>query len=199
MKRKLKQELRNEIRRVLINLDARWIRAASIELCSHLNAFLLEHPDFEHLLAWVPSFPGEVDLSTLIASQLGRRTLYLPRVVESGGMAFQSIDEDWATRLEPGYAGIPEPSVGFGNEFNIDWSESTLVVVPGLAFDEKGGRLGRGQGHYDRFLRKVISEGATTIGACWSVQLSTSVPMEDTDVHMDFVCHERGMVECRAN
>lgn len=197
MKRKLKQELRNEIRRVLINLDARWIRAASAELCIHLNAFLKEHTAFEHVLAWVPSFPGEADLSSFIAAQLiSDRTVYLPRVVEGRGMEFISIEEDWATKLEPGYAGIPEPAMGFGSEYDDTWAESTLVIAPGLAFDEVGGRLGRGQGHYDRFLSRVTNAGATTIGACWTVQFANRVPMDESDVKMDFVCHERGLVTC---
>ncbi len=65
-----------------------------------------------------------------------------------------------------------------------------LVVVPGLAFDARGNRLGRGGGFYDRFLRR-LRRSATTVGLAFDVQIVDEVPADDRDCRVDFVVTER--------
>lgn len=189
-----KQGIRREMRLILSNLDERWLRAASANLCKHLTV-LVENvlgKEVEHLLAWVPFFPGEVDLTPFIGEQLGRRKVYLPRSLEDGSMTFISVGEDWLDSSEAGLFGIPEPSDTSGEQFNLVEGASTAVLIPGVAFDSDGGRLGRGKGFYDRFLSKREMKDVTKIGIGWSLQLVDSVPTESNDISMDWVCHERG-------
>ncbi len=61
-----------------------------------------------------------------------------------------------------------------------------LVVVPGLAFDHEGRRLGRGGGHYDRFLPKLRRE-TVTIGVCFDTQVVERVPTSDHDWRLQYV------------
>lgn len=89
-------------------------------------------------------------------------------------------------RMRTGDFGIMEP-VGMiydeGEYRNID-----LAIVPGMAFDRLGGRLGRGRGFYDRLLPKLCN--CHKIGLCWEVQIVECVPMEEDDVAMDCVIYK---------
>ena len=99
-----KRELRKDMRRVLSNLDERWVAAAHHEVCSHLTDFVNRKfpPEckLDAVLVWIPSFPGEVDLSSFIASMLRSTAVFLPRIVSQGEMEFVRIQQDWITKLE---------------------------------------------------------------------------------------------------
>jgi len=107
-------------------------------------------------------------------------------------MRFISIERDWRTTAEVGAFGIPEPRDDAARLFEPGMAGRTAVIVPGLAFDARGGRLGRGGGYYDRFLGRASMQRAIKIGVCWELQLIEAVPTESHDVVMDWVCHERG-------
>jgi 5-formyltetrahydrofolate cyclo-ligase len=64
-----------------------------------------------------------------------------------------------------------------------------VVVLPGIAFDRQGGRLGQGKGYYDRLLADVSSK-CTLIGLAFDVQLVEEVPMEPHDVRLDILITE---------
>ena len=70
-------------------------------------------------------------------------------------------------------------------------SELRVIVVPGVAFDAKGGRLGHGKGHVDRLLAQTA---ALQIGLCFENRLVAEVPMEPHDVRMDVVVTEKRMI-----
>jgi 5-formyltetrahydrofolate cyclo-ligase len=81
--------------------------------------------------------------------------------------------------LEPVKASIAAPS------------DLRVIVVPGLAFDAQGGRLGHGRGHFDRLLAQ---SGALLVGLCFENRLVETVPMEAHDVRMDVVATEKRML-----
>ena len=118
--------------------------------------------------------------------------MYLPRVLEDGGMTFLSIDKNWITAIEPGPYGIQEPNSTSAEPYDSSHAPESVVVIPGLAFDTYGHRLGRGRGAYDSFLGKTEMLSASKLGVCWSLQLVKEIPTESHDIAMDFVCHERG-------
>jgi 5-formyltetrahydrofolate cyclo-ligase len=144
------------------------------------------------VLAWVPSFAGEVDLAGVIAEMLKTRRVYLPRVVASGRMEFIRVDTDWAMNLEKSTHGVQQPCAGYGEPLDGAHVGRLAVLVPGIAFDARGGRLGRGGGYYDRFLEGAHRIGAVKIGVCWSMQIVPEVPTDPHDVHVDWLCHEHG-------
>lgn len=80
--------------------------------------------------------------------------------------------------LKAGIYNIQEP---VGNPFH-DYSVIDLVVVPGVAFDAEGHRLGRGKGYYDRLLPLI---NAVKIGICFPFQLVDHIPTEAFDIQMD--------------
>ena len=125
----------------------------------------------------------EVDVRPLIqmAFQSGRRVL-LP-VVDGKELMLRLYEGEESLRA--GTYNIMEP-VGplFSPE---EYSQIELAIVPGMAFDAMGHRLGRGKGYYDRLLPLLTA--AYKIGICYPFQFVSDVPSEDHDVRMnDVVC-----------
>ena len=200
MSRKIRSEIRADMRRVLASLDARWIEAASKEVSERLSAFLNGEAGsaVTCLLAWIPAFPGEVDLTGLIGEQLGKREVYLPRVLPDGTMTFLAVGKDWSEGLEESALGIPEPSNVSGKPYQFDDAPSTVILTPGLAFDPFGNRLGRGRGFYDKFFGQQALDSAIRVGVCWSLQRVPHIPTFEHDIPVHWICDEREMSRARA-
>jgi 5-formyltetrahydrofolate cyclo-ligase len=99
---------------------------------------------------------------------------------------------DFAEDFVEGEFGIPEPkpeapAVSKGILKNILW------LVPGTAFDFKGGRLGYGRGIFDRLLADAAG---IKIGICYDWQIIDAVPSDEKDVKMDFIVTESGLHSC---
>lgn len=90
--------------------------------------------------------------------------------------------------LQKGAYGILEPrEIRTAEESEID-----VILVPGLAFDKRGGRMGFGKGYYDRLLAKTT---AVKIGLCYDFQLFDKIPTESHDVPLDYVITEKEIYE----
>jgi 5-formyltetrahydrofolate cyclo-ligase len=198
MPQQSKKELRQEMKVVLANLDKRWAAKAHAEVCAQLSRLVATQcsvSSVRHVLAWIPCFPGEVDLAAFIGDMFKTSHVYLPRVDEHNVMSFVRVSDDWAAKLEVGPRGIRQPAASCGDVFMPDDGGDVIVVAPGLAFDAHGRRLGRGAGHYDRFLEDPRLHRALKIGVCWSMQVVREIPVDPHDVNMDWLCHERGVIQ----
>jgi 5-formyltetrahydrofolate cyclo-ligase len=195
-----KKELRREMKVMLANLDTRWSQKAHVEVCGHLVSLLkqiaAQRPK-THVFAWIPCFPGEVDLAMFIGEALKSANVYLPRVDSFNVMSFVRVGDDWSSQLVSGGRGIVQPREGYGEPAMYDESGTYFVVTPGLAFDGAGRRLGRGGGHYDRFFETLASLDSIKIGVCWSMQVVGSIPVDNHDVNMDWICHEKGGLQAQ--
>jgi 5-formyltetrahydrofolate cyclo-ligase len=133
---------------------------------------------------------GEVGTSLLRARYLddGARLFY-PKVMEDGDLSFypDGGEDGWVR----GKYGLLEPRVRPGVQGLR--SGFDLVVVPGMAFDSMGRRLGRGCGYYDRFLFGLAGT-AVTAGLAFSVQLLPEVPVDAWDVPVDVVVTENDVI-----
>lgn len=128
---------------------------------------------------------GEVDLTGLATRcrERGIRTA-LPRVTRG---ALVLVATATGERLHPGYRGIEEPTGP-----PLDPGDVDLVILPGVAFDPLGGRLGRGGGHYDRLLT-TLPERCVRVGVGFACQLVPRVPREAHDVGLDLVVTDRAL------
>ncbi|MGZ8175662.1 MULTISPECIES: 5-formyltetrahydrofolate cyclo-ligase [Methylobacter] len=101
--------------------------------------------------------------------------------------------EDFA-ELVSGMWGILEPPKQRWGELGKEVAPEQLdcVMVPGVAFDRNGGRLGNGAGYYDRLLKSVRAD-AELIGVCFESQLVEQVAMDAHDVAMDIVMTEKNL------
>ena len=133
---------------------------------------------------------GEVGTERIRARYLeaGVRLFY-PKVMEDGNLSFypDGGDKGWVR----GKYGLLEPRIHPGTDGLRGGFD--LVVVPGMAFDAKGRRLGRGCGYYDRFLFGIAG-GAMTVGLAFSLQLLPEVPVDAWDVPVDVVVTEEGVI-----
>ena len=139
------------------------------------------------------SYRSEADTFALLNRALADgKAVYLPRCEENtASMDFYRVlsVED----LVPGAFSILEPKVGSAClPKNL---RDALCIVPGLAFTERGERLGYGRGYYDTFLEKT---NTPTVGFCYGFQVVSSVPTEKHDKRMAYLCTEYGLVRCGA-
>ena len=112
-----------------------------------------------------------------------------PKVVGKTGVMEARVVEDLERDVEPGVWGIPEPV----REEQVAAGEIDFVLVPGLAFDRRGGRLGRGAGYYDRFLSKEGFRGyRCAVG--FACQVEEEVPMGEWDVRVECVVTEEEVI-----
>ena len=115
--------------------------------------------------------------------------LYYPRVTGRGTLAFYPHRE--GDGWETGPYGIPEPSIPAGVAPRLSgWD---IVVVPGLAFDRRGNRLGHGFGYYDRFLG-TLPESVPRVGLAWASQRIPEVPVDAWDVPVHALVTEEGVI-----
>ena len=192
-----KTVLRDEMRRVLAALDERWVAAASREASSNLSRFLESQSKgtIRSILAWTSFFPGEPDLTSFILRYIDDYSFFLPRAAPDRSMAFLEIDKDWTLDNSTDDLGIPAPENNTGSFFNPDHGAETLVLIPGLAFDNSGNRLGRGKGYYDRFLADPRMQLALKVGIGWNFQVVSEVPVSAHDIPMDWIVTEEGIIK----
>jgi 5-formyltetrahydrofolate cyclo-ligase len=120
------------------------------------------------------------------------KSVFFPRLGAGGGLVFVEIQS--AADLAPGRFGIPEPNGEnlLGHYGDID----LLIVVPGVAFDHNGNRLGRGQGFYDRLLQSS-GPRVTAIGLAYEFQVVKSVPVDSWDEKVRFIVTEDRFIDCQ--
>ncbi len=116
------------------------------------------------------------------------RKVILPRVE---GEVMPLVEVDDLADLAPGYRGLLEPRRDRGRV--VSWEAIEVALVPGLAFDLQGNRLGRGGGHYDRTLARLPK--ALKIGLAFDFQVVERLPVEARDIPVDLVVTETRMIE----
>ena len=141
---------------------------------------------------------GEMDFSSLWSEGSdAKRTYCFPRVGKDV-LHFCPVNHPEA-ELQPGTLRIPEPVRDIPP---LNLNELDVVVIPGLAFDLYGGRLGTGGGFYDRTLQGRLGgperSGPLLVGACYAFQLlvGESWKHDVWDVGVDWVITDRGALRC---
>ncbi len=146
------------------------------------------------------SFGSEVRTDRLIAHTVrSRARLVLPRVRgPEEALALHEV-EDPATQLAPGWLGIPEPVAGNCPECTVN--EIDFILVPGVAFDRNGGRLGYGGGYFDYILnlRGDLVEDGAAVAVAFAEQIVDEVPREAWDVRVPLIVTENEVIDTRSD
>ena len=188
-----KTEISAEMKLFLAGVTAADRHARSLAACQHRTA-TREFKTAQHIMIFM-SMPSEIETSTLAvkAWQEGK-SIAIPRM-------------DWASkRMEPveitsldvnfqasGPGGaIREPVEGTV----VPLALIDMIVIPGLAFDRHGYRVGRGRGFYDRFLSQQDFRGVRC-ALCFAEQLRLEpLPCEAHDIPMDLIVTDREVIRC---
>lgn len=188
-----KQRLRKEVldRRNRLTTAQRVIRSADILQ----KLFELEAVRSAAWIHFYLSYGSEVETTGMIAHALLRgKRVTVPKMEPASKQLVLSELKDPVHELSPGPKGIPEPKPEVFRPVGVGTMD--LFVVPGVAFDERGNRLGQGAGYYDRLLAE--SSGTIPIvGLAFELQLAKDIPVGDHDVKVDWVITEKRVIRCR--
>jgi 5-formyltetrahydrofolate cyclo-ligase len=136
------------------------------------------------------SLPEEPHLRELFeAGVRDRKRLAFPRADWATNEMDPALVRDFDREVVSARHGIREPAAACEA---ADLAKIDLVLVPGLAFDPQGHRLGRGGGFYDRFLARTELR-ATLVGICFEVQIAKEIPVETRDIPVEFLATETGL------
>lgn len=144
------------------------------------------------------SFGGEVLTDRLIRETLkSRAELVLPRVKGLEETLALHAVRDPETDLAPGCFGIEEPIRERCPERSL--YDVEFVLVPGLAFDRRGGRLGYGGGFFDYILnmRSDLADSAAVVAVAFSLQIVEEVPQASWDVRVPLIATEDELIDAR--
>ena len=173
-------------RKFLTSIDSRaWSRL--------IQGNVVQFPPYSRspLVALYSPIENEVDTAAIRDHALGAgKTVYYPRIRER---CLELLQVDSAAAFAIGHFGILEPA-GERRPLKLD-ALGLVVIVPGVAFDGKGNRLGRGGGWYDRLLKQV-SGNAISLGLAYEFQIVEEVPADPWDQRLDYVITERRVIDC---
>jgi len=137
-----------------------------------------QYKDAATIYGYLP-YNQEVRTVPILARALqDGKVVAVPKVIDDQ-MIFVVMDD--LSKVEMGYAGIPEP-IANGPEAS---DSEALVLMPGLAFDPQGHRVGYGGGFYDRFLEKEPDH--PTVALCYAFQVFPELETQEHDIPVDLV------------
>ncbi|MCD6050833.1 MAG: 5-formyltetrahydrofolate cyclo-ligase [Verrucomicrobia bacterium] len=175
-----KASLRKQYRVLCRSVAPEQNAAASEDLRKHLLGSLYWQ-DSQRILMFYP-LNDEPDIAPLFTQALAAgKTIALPRYNSSLGVYEAALIRNLTEDLVPGRFGVREPSP---NCPAVPLNQLDLTLVPGIAFDASGRRLGRGKGFYDRLLPGTTG---MKLGLAFDWQESDALPAEPHDVELDAV------------
>ncbi len=185
-----KQDIRQRIETQRRSLSWDWVEAKSAEIASHLKG--------------VPQFRSAATVHTYVAwrNEVNNHQLIKDLLAEGRRVAVPVVDLNRHTLihslisnfedLRPGAFGILEPAPEKIRVISL--SEIDVVLVPGVAFDLHGNRVGYGGGYYDDFLRHT---NAFKIALCYHFQIVDEIPVRADDERVNLLVTEKGVYEIR--
>lgn len=194
-----KDELRQQIRQIKRQFTPQQLEELSLPIVARLKDRI---KDAQTVVAYYP-LPDEVDIRPLLDELVSvGKTVLLPKV--TGDTTMELRRYTGRQNLREGAFGIMEPVEENHGDYPCDSSVAKImgtvpvILVPGVAFDAAGHRLGRGRGYYDRFLNTVgtvlLCQDSLTqknrpsvFGVCFDFQKVPEVPTDEHDVPVDEV------------
>ncbi len=176
----IKKQLRQQLRAGIQTLSAFQREEASAQACALLQAQPI-WKNVRTILFYAP-LPSELNIWALVPEALASGKIVLLPKFDPAPNSYsiwriKNIDTD----LLPGRFGINEPSQ---NCSPFALNQLDLSLIPGIGFDLRGGRLGRGGGFYDRLLAQV---SGIKCGVAFDEQIAAEIPVEPHDIRLDCI------------
>lgn len=176
--------------RSLIKEQKRKLNSDDIELYSRLVSDMFFEQGFyldAKVIYVYLSYNQEIETKFIVERALADgKVVAAPKVLSDGVMEFYEITS--FDDIELGYQGIPEPT---GKTPMADYKD-VLILMPGLAFDKSGNRIGYGGGFYDRYIARYESKGTNfkTVALAYDFQIFDSLDVEEFDKKVDTLIYK---------
>lgn len=182
-----KTEIRKYIKELKKNLTDEEIRLRSNQIAKKL----FEKPFYkqaECIYLYV-SYNQEIDTIGIIKHILeDKKRVAVPKIIDKN-MEFHEITS--LDQLSEGAFGIQEPTVNKPVSEDPEWAYSNLMIIPGLAFDRNGSRIGYGGGYYDRYLHKYPDRIGLKVALAYDFQVLEHIEIESYDEKIDDIITDR--------
>ena len=183
MKTRLKQQILEK--RSLLSKEDIGKKSALIKN----SLFNLEQYKNSKAIMFFASIGNEVNTHDMIRQALKNKTVIVPKVFHHG--IEPSVIISFDNLIAAGKFKIPEPI----EAMKIAYKNIEMVLVPGIAFDKEGHRVGYGFGYYDRFLHHVPR--AVKVGLAFDFQIVDKVPKEPHDLPVEIIVTEDRVIDCK--
>ena len=177
----MKKILRKNIRLLLDKISNNVIDKNSNKITSSVKNFI-KNNNISSLGLYYP-IDKEIDLTSLFL--IDGLIFYAPKYIKSKNIYEFAICNNAKNNL--GKFNIPEPK---GDAVNINRIE--LIIIPGIAFDKSGNRLGRGNGYYDKMLQNY---NGIKVGVCHDIQIINRIPKDSFDQSMNYIISEKNFIK----
>lgn len=183
----MKNELRKNIKDLRRNMPSEEVLIKS----KKASEFLIKSDIFKNsdCIMLYKALGNETDTETIIREAIAKGKKVALPVTDAKNGRITPFMADADTSFEKGGFSVMEPQ----NTAVVQNGEIDVVVVPGIAFDLQGNRIGFGKGCYDMFLEKC---SAVKIGLCYDFQVVDEIPTEAFDIKMDYILTEKGLFRC---
>lgn len=181
-----KEDIRRHVKaqKMLLSEEEKSRSAKAVfDMLEKTAAFLMS----ENILMY-HSLPDELSTHRFIEKWHSSKHFFLPRV---NGLNLEILPFD-KSRMKLGAFQIEEPQ---GND-TVSVRDIDLIIVPGVGYDSRGNRVGRGKGYYDRLLAET---NATKIGVAYDFQIVDSIETDSHDERVDIVITDRCYYHARSN
>jgi len=182
-----KQELRSKIKKERGALDPEFMKKVSETICERFTKTSL-YKDAKTIAVYM-SIKNEVDLMPLIKRAFEDEKNVLVPVINPINDEIFLAHLNCGDTMKQGLFGIPEPE----NAIRAKAEKVDVMLVPGLAFDYSGARIGWGKGYYDRL---SLGMDAILVGVAYEFQICGTMETEPHDVKMHYIIDESEMVVC---
>lgn len=181
----IKKELRKELKAKRKNIEKKQQSDEFIRenlICSDLYLDAKQVLLYAHL-------DDEINMDDCIndALLLGKRVALPVCTDDSGNMEFYYICS--IRDLKAGFFGVREPDINKCQRV-MDFTDS-ICVVPAIAYDKKGYRLGYGKGYYDRFLK---NNTLISVGVCYNELIEDNLPRDEYDIPVNYIITQNGLI-----
>lgn len=186
----MKNKIRQDILKIRKKLSSKTIDDKSNFIYHHLKKLSL-YENAQNIMVYI-DFRNEVRTNQIIDDLLSsNKNVIIPISVPKTKEMILSKVLDPKKELIEGTYGILEPKEEYIRK--IDSSIIDLILVPGVAFDSKGHRIGYGGGYYDRFL-DTLKKHIPTVALAFDLQIIERVPYDPFDKKMDYIITETKII-----
>ncbi|HSW35857.1 MAG TPA: 5-formyltetrahydrofolate cyclo-ligase [Candidatus Limnocylindrales bacterium] len=186
------------VRKQILQIRDRLLPEEIKDKSSSIGRNLMSLPAYQNArtMMFFISFGSEVYTRSMVEESIkqGIQTL-APKAVPETRELIPSKIIDWDGDLKPGAYGIPEPRAETLRP--VDPAAIDLLIVPGVAFDLEGNRLGYGGGYYDRFFPLLRSK-VPLVALAFELQILPQVPMEKWDRKVDYIITENRIIHIKS-